>query len=210
MAMAKILIGVCNSQNTVSADFFWSVIGQEDFVASPVFARAIHPWDAIRNNQLITWFLNTDCDYFVKMDVDQKYPRDYFKTMVPLIDEYKVIGPVIFDRLGDFVPLINWADGNGHFDFSNKSGIIEVPYLHSNCFFSRAALAALKPPYYEAYMTDDGMKRKNHVDITFMRKFPAAGFPVHVNLDVVVEHLAEVAVSKEFYDTWHRGCEKVL
>jgi hypothetical protein len=208
--MAKIFVGVCNSQTTVSADFFWSVVGQTDFVAQPMFARAIHPWDVIRNNQLIAWFLDTDCDYFVKMDVDQKYPRDYFKTMVPLIEKYKVIGPVIFDRGGEFMPLVNWAEGREHFDLSTHRGIIEVPYLHSNCFFHRSALAAIKPPHYEAYLSDNGLKRKNHVDITFMKKFPAAGFPIFVNLDVVVEHLAEVAVSKEFYDTWNRGRKEVL
>lgn len=209
--MAKrIFIGVCNSQATVPSEFFWSILGQADFVAQPVFARAIHPWDVIRNNQLIAWFLDSGCEYFAKLDIDQKYPKDYFRRMVPLIEQYKVIGPVIFDRVGDFAPLINWADGNGHFDLTGKSGIVEVPYLHSNCFFHRDALAALTPPYYEAYLSDDGMKRKNHVDITFMSKFPAAGFPVYVNLDVVVEHLAEVAVSKEFYDTWHRGHKEVL
>jgi hypothetical protein len=210
--MPKIFVGVCNSQNTVSADFFWSVIGQQDFVASPVFARAIHPWDVIRNNQLISWFLNTDCEYFVKMDVDQKYPKDYFLRMVPLIEKYKIIGPLIFDRFstGNFLPLVNWADTDQPFDLGSRHGIIEVPYLHTNCFFHRSALAALKPPYYEAYMSEDGLKRKNHVDITFMKKFVSAGFKIFVNLDVVVEHLAEVAVSREVHDTWNRGRKEVL
>jgi len=167
-------------------------------------SRAVHPWDVIRNNQLIDWFLKSDCDYFVKMDTDQSYPMNYFIDMLPLVEEYKVIGPLIFDRwpAGNFLPLVNWAEGQV-FDIKGKSGIMEVPYYHTNCFFSREALEAIQPPHYEAYLNEDGLKRANHVDITFMKKFPRAGYKIYANLDVVVNHLAEVPVSRETYERWN-------
>jgi len=213
----KIFIGVCNSQSRMPSDFFWSVIRQDDFVAQPMFARTVHPWDVIRNNQLLDGFLKSDCDYFVKMDIDQKYPPDYFKVMVPLIEKYKIIGPLIFDRwpAGNFMPLVNWFDLEQdsllpHFELKGKSGIWNVPYLHTNCFFHREAVEAVPQPHYEARMRGDGLKRDNHVDITFMRKFVEAGYKIYVNLDVVVEHVAEMPVSREVYETWNRGRERVV
>ncbi len=207
--MKKIFIGVCDSQDVHNSGFFWSVIGQEDFVAQPVFARAVHPWDVIRNNQLIAWFLDSDCDYFAKMDVDQNYPRDYFKVMVPLIEEYKVIGPLIFDRphTGNFMPLVNWVGcrKDNHFNIKDRSGIEEVPYLHTNLFYHREVLEAIPQPWYEAEMSQDGLKRANHVDITFTKKIPKAGYKIHVNYDVVVEHIASVPISRGVYERWQGG-----
>lgn len=203
MKIKKLFVGICNSQNVIYSDFFWSIMRLK--VNSPVaFIRAIHPWDVIRNNQLIDQFLKSDFDYFVKMDVDQIYPDDYFIKMIPLVEEHKIIGPLIFDRwsAGNFLPLINWADKEPY-DLRGKTGIIEVPYLHTNCFFHRKALEALAPPYYEANLSSDGLKRANHVDITFMKKFVMAGFKIYANLDVVVNHIAEVPVDRETYERWN-------
>ena len=203
----KIFIGVCNSQEQMASDFFWSMMGQVDFVAQPMFARARHPWDIIRNNQLIDWFLKTDCDYFTKTDVDQAYPMDYFKCMVPLIEEYKVIGPLLFDRphTGDFMPLVNWMEGGqkNHYDITGKTGILEVPYLHTNCFFHREVLEKIPKPWYEAQATADGLSRAIHVDASFMKKIPKIGYKIYVNFDVVVEHIANVPISREIYERWN-------
>ena len=203
--MKSIFIGVCNSQGIMPSEFFWSIIAQTDFVAQPVFARAVHPWDVIRNNQLIDWFLGSGCDYFVKMDIDQSYPKDYFQVMVPLIDQYKVIGPLLFDRpyVMNFTPLVNWLDSKEHYDIKGKTGIMEVPYLHTNCFYAREVLEAIPRPWYEVQMTDDGMKRANHIDATFMRKIPKAGFKIYLNFDVVVSHIAEIPISREIYERWN-------
>ncbi len=205
--MKKIFIGVCNSQDNMASDFFWSMIGQVDFVAQPTFARARHPWDIVRNNQLIDWFLKSDCDYFAKTDVDQIYPVDYFKKMVPLIEQYKVIGPLIFDRpfTGNFMPLVNWSEDGykKHFDIKDKAGIEEVPYLHTNCFFHREVLEKIPKPWFEAHLSEDGLKRADHVDITFMKKIPQAGYKIYINYDVVVEHITSFGVSREVYERWN-------
>ena len=205
MRNKKLFVGICNSQEQVPSNFFWSIICMRQPL-NIVFGRAVHPWDVIRNNELIDWFLRSDCDYFVKMDVDQVYPIDYFEKMVPLIEKYKVIGPLIFDRwsAGDFLPLVNWkgiqSGVDKPFDVRGKTGIMEVSYYHTNCFFHRDALEAIPQPHYEAYATQDGLKRSNHVDIGFMEKFPRAGFKIYANLDVVVNHIAEIQVSKEVHE----------
>jgi len=176
--------------------------------------RGTHPWDVVRNNQLINKFLESDADYFVKMDVDQTYPPDYFEVMVPLLEDYDVIGPMIYNRwiMSGFMPLcFREFDPKGKIEpFDNGTGIMELPYLHTNCFYNRRVLEAIPPPWYEAELDPTGLKRGNHVDRAFMGKITDAGFKVYINFDMVVRHIAEVPVSREVYDTWNRGRERVV
>jgi len=211
----RIFIGVCNSQDFVPAEFFWSMLGQVDFVAKPEFGRAKHPWDVCRNNQLIDGFLNSGCDYFAKTDIDQKYPVDYFKTLVPLVDQYKVIGPVIYDRWRGpgFIPLAfrnKMITRENMFPLPRDGSIVDVPYSHTNLIYAREVLEKIPRPWYEAYATDDGLGRKNHVDYTFLDKIRNAGYPIYIHTGVVVGHLATQPIDQEFYDTWHRGHKEVL
>ena len=207
----KLFIGICNSQENIPSSFFWSV-ARMTHICPTIMDRGTHPWDVIRNNQLIDNFLKTDCDYFVKMDVDQVYPYDYFAAMVPLLATHDIIGPMIFDRHNtfDFMPLCFETDKDEPLakrgkPFDNKTGIMELPYLHTNCFYNRYALEAIPKPWYEAHATPDGLARANHVDYTFMSKFTAAGFKIYINFDMVVPHLAQVAVTREFHEIYNAG-----
>ena len=157
-------------------------------------SRSGHPWDVVRNNRLIKQFLDSDCDIFVKMDVDQTYPPDYLVTMVPLVEQYKVIGPLIYDRMeaNRFIPLA--FENNDYkalkvFNINGSKGVIEVPFPHTNLFYAREVLEKIPMPWYEAYATPDGLDRANHVDFTFIKKIKDAGYPIYINLDVEVDHL---------------------
>lgn len=211
--MKKAFIGICNSQGYIPSGFFWS-FNSIRHVCQVEAHRAGHPWDVVRNNQLIDKFLKSDCDYFVKMDVDQVYPQDYFEVMIPLLADHDIIGPMIFDRheSSGFMPLCfeedkdnQWAKRGQPFDA--KSGIMQLPYLHTNCFYNRYALEAIPPPWYQAFATSDGLERANHVDYTFMSKFTQAGFKIHINFDMVVQHIAEVPVSRQFHEVYNTGKE---
>jgi hypothetical protein len=169
--------------------------------------RASHPWDVVRNNQLIAAFLRSDCDVFVKMDIDQKYPVDYLGVMVPLVEKYKVVGPLIYDRWqqNGFMPLLFDSIENGRLEkwHGEMNGVQQVPYSHTNLFYAREALESVPKPWYEAYMTEDGLGRANHVDFTFLDKLKNNGYPIYINMDVVVQHIAEIGIDREFYERWH-------
>uniref|UniRef100_A0A6M3J951 Glycosyltransferase n=1 Tax=viral metagenome TaxID=1070528 RepID=A0A6M3J951_9ZZZZ len=190
----KIFIGICNSQKEVPASFFWSFINIDCPYKIEV-SRSTHPWDVVRNNNLIKSFLESQNDIFVKMDIDQEYPKDYFLEMIPLVKKYKVVSPLIFDRWQQnrFMPLaFNKYSTNGYgwekWDINGKTGIHEVPYTHTNNFYSREVLEKISPPWYEAFLSDDGLNRRNHVDYTFLDKLKSSGYPIYLNLDVVVKH----------------------
>jgi len=41
-----------------------------------------------------------------------------------------------------------------------------------------------------------------------MDKIVAAGYKIYINFDVVVKHIAEIPVTREFYETWNKGRDK--
>lgn len=205
----KLFIGICNSQDRIPTKFFWSFL-KIRAVCDVEIGRGTSPWDVIRNNQILYKFLKSDCDYFVKMDVDQVYPENYFEVMVPLLKDHDIIGPMIYDRhiQSGFMPLCFKEDTNEPFAhrgmaYDGKTGIQELPYLHTNCFYNRYVIEALKPPYYEAHLSDDGLSRANHVDYTFMRKHVKNGFKIFINFDMVVAHIAEVPIWRYNYERWN-------
>ena len=213
--MKKLFIGICNSQETVSSLFFWSFAALNRPISTTTY-RATHPWDVVRNNHLIHRFLKSDCDCFVKMDVDQMYPHDYFDKMLPLLETHDVIGPMIYDRhmSSGFMPLCFEEDANEPFAnrgpaFDRTTGIQQLPYLHTNCFYNRRVLEAVPPPWYEAELSEDGLKRANHVDFTFMRKITKAGFKIFINFDVVVAHIASVPVTRAVHNQWNYASKQI-
>ena len=190
----KIFVGICNTQNSVPSEFFWSFIGiQSKWEVVPY--RATHPWDVIRNNSIINKFLLSDCNILAKMDIDQKYPSDYFTRLVPLVEKHKVVGPLIYDRWNQnkFMPLA-FSEFHNEWpmlkpiDIKGHTGLMEVPYPHTNLFYHREVIEKIDPPWYEAYLSYNGLVRQNHVDYTFIDKIHKAGYDITIDLDCVVGH----------------------
>lgn len=188
----KLFVGVCNSQNDVPSEFFWSFIGIKQ-VCETVPFRSRHPWDVIRNNVIIDTFLKSDCDVLVKMDIDQSYPANYFERFVPLVEQYKVIGPLIYDRWPtyNYMPLA-FRERDGFIlkrvDLSQCTGIEDIKYAHTNLFYAREVLEKVPPPWYEATQSATGLERGNHVDYDFIDKIHNAGYPTYIDISTVVGH----------------------
>lgn len=207
----KLFLVICNSQTIVDANMMWSLLFNLVGSKYPVqIYRASHPWDIVRNNQGIQKFLESDADIMVKMDVDQIYPPNYFSNMVPLVDEYKVIGPVIYDRHSSSgyrtLAFDSKSDLFGTWlDVSCAEGIREYNYTHTNNFYAREVFENIPKPWYEAHATRDGLDRANHVDYDLLDKIKDSGYSIYLNHEIVVKHIAYIGVDKEFHDVNKRG-----
>lgn len=204
----KLFIGIANSQSTVPSLFFWSLLAIKPALPTTI-KRAGQSEAVVRDNSLIYWFLKSDCDYFVNMDIDQTYPPDYFEVMVPLIDEYKCIGPLIFDRWPEsgFMPLMAMDEGFSQFNANkvlDSRGIIEVPFSHNNLFFAREVLEAIEPPWCNMELRKDGMGKTFHQDRCQTERIVEAGYKIYINTDVVVKHIVEMEIDRDFYAQWHK------
>lgn len=199
----KIYVGVAQSQEWVHSQFMWSLLGAITNAGYELcVVREDHAWDEVRNNIMIQKFLDSDCDILAKCDADQVYPVDYFRTMVPLVEKYPVIGPIIFDRSPDsgYASLCcgdKLAVRTSGFDLLNVSGVCEFEYTHTNNFYAREVLEAIDPPWYKREMSENGQQYTNHVDYDFLDKIKAAGYTIAVNCDVVVGHLIYMPLTKE-------------
>ncbi len=207
----KLFIGIPNSQHVVPSLFFWSVIGIKQIIPSVVKRSGVST-GIIRNNILIRAFLDSDCDYFIKLDVDQTYPPDYFEVMVPLIEKYKCIGPLIFDRWEEsrFAPLVfvepredaKWMKLDDPVEALKRRGIEERKFSHSNLFLHRKVLEAIPPPWYNIAISDDGMEKMYHGDRYFVNNITKAGYKLYINYDVVVKHITEVEIDRGVHKKW--------
>ena len=205
----KLFIAIGNSQDHVPSDFFWSFLNIRSNGIAKVIHRGTAPWDVVRNNTLIKKFLNSNCDVFTRMDVDQTYPPNYFEVMLPLVEQYKVIGPVICDRWkqNNFIPLAfsNFDSNLKLFDLNGKSGIVEVPCPHTNLFFAREVFEKVPPPWFWHTLSDDGVNCEDHADRHIIRKIRDAGYKTYLNLDVDLTHISYQHIDRNFRDIWIRG-----
>ena len=207
----KLFIGIANSEEKKHSAFFWSFV-QIRKVCETVVFRASHADSNLRNNNLLNSFLESGFDYYIQMDTDQIYPQDYLEKMVPLIDEYKVVAPVIYDRWlsNRFFPMV-YSDLdpktlNSRFcdivDIKGKTGVEEVAWTHTNLFMAREVVEKLPKPIFKLYFTEDGLGKCKHTDHAVNEKIKNAGYKIYMNFDVVVKHIASVPVDAEVYDRW--------
>lgn len=207
MSLPSLFVATCNSQPWVYADYVWSVFGNLlNYGGKIAMYRSDYPRTRIRNNRAITDFLASGMDVMVKMDIDQEYPEDYFRIMAPLVAEYKVIGPEIYDRwrgngygilaFGDKEDLSSWID------CSDEVGIKAYPYTHTNNFYAREVLEAIEPPYYESAITPDGLNKANHTDYDFLDKIKAAGYQIYLNHSIEVNHLFLGRANNDMYNRY--------
>jgi len=165
----------------------------------------------VRNNQMVRDFLRSDSDILVKMDIDQKYPQNYLTALVPLVEEYKVVGPLIYNkwRESGYPPLLcekneypiirglrNW------FLFADENGILKIPFAHTNLLYAREVLEKVKPPWYEVKYRKDNCNHSANRDFSFIEKINAVGYMTHINLKVEVGHLVEEAVDTKTHERW--------
>jgi len=171
-------------------------------------SRQEHSYPTVRNNTMVKRFLKSDCDVMVKMDIDQKYPPHYFEFMVPLVEKHKVIGPLLYNkwRSRAYVPLM-FEDNLFPYmptPMTGYSGIVEVPYPHTNLFYAREVLENITPPWYDKMYNDIGTTRKNDMDFYFLDKIKAQGYKLYINTAVEVEHLVLEGVNTRLHNRWHR------
>lgn len=202
----KVFIGINNSQEMVPAAFFWSMTKMHKQYEH-VIERFDHSDCFIRNNRMIEAFLKSDCDIMAKMDIDQVYPENYLDELVPLVAEYKVVGPLIHNkwRNNGYFPLMHTTD-----DFPYVSepirlfaGIMEIPYAHSNLFFAREVLESIPAPWYEGHFNKRGTGRTKDVDFTFIDKVKDAGYSVFINTNVEAKHLVLEYIDTQMHRRWN-------
>ena len=206
----KLFIGVCNSQPTVPSTFHWSW----EAIEKP------YPYEKVRfdqneavlrNNNMVSEFLKSDCDIMVKMDIDQEYPTNYFKVMVPLVEKHKLVGPLIYNkwRKNAYPPLLYVSNTfplvrptRDWMKDVDKDGMYKTPYAHTNLFYSREILEKIDAPWYEIGISEDGCSLTMNSDLSFIDKIIKLGYYTYINTNIEVGHLVEESIDSITYMKW--------
>ena len=203
MSDPKLFIGVANSQFTVPSAFHWSW-ERMDKPYEYKKVRYSHNDAIVRNNQMVRDFLRSGCDIFVKMDIDQEYPKRFLSVMVPLALEYKVVGPLIHNKWRDngYPPLMcrenTYPISRPLMDLhklADKKDMVLMEYSHTNLFIVREVLEKTEPPWYVAEYRKDGCNFTANRDFFFIDKIRDAGYETYINLKMEVGHLVEEVIA---------------
>ncbi|MHA2265013.1 MAG: hypothetical protein ACXAEN_21685 [Candidatus Thorarchaeota archaeon] len=214
MKYPSIALTTGNSNPWCYSDYMWSMM--HNVLTYPgrvsLFRMDHHGIDAIRNNRGVKYFLESDAEVMVRMDLDQWYPEDFLITMAPLALEYKVIGPEIYDRWehhgykilcfsDKYDPWNNWID------CSDATGIQSYPYTHTNNFYAREVVEAVPLPWFEAVMNEDGTDRGAHPDYDLLDRIRDAGYEIYLNHNIEVHHLFMGRAHNRLYNIYKKGIE---
>jgi len=165
----------------------------------------------MRLNNMVRDFLRSDADILLKMDIDQVYPKDYLTVMVPLAEQYRLAGPLIYSKRlkYSYPPLLyddalapqrdrstNWSD------LIPEDGILKLNYAHTNLFYCREVLENIKPPWYDVEYSQDNCSLIKKADFCFMEKIIRQGFKTYINTNMVVGHLVEEALTPDIFKRW--------
>lgn len=212
MEWPRIFVATGNSQPWCYSDYMWTMMREVAVYPGKVdLFRMTHSKPDIRNNRGVKAFLQSDADILVRMDLDQSYPDDFLVTMVPLVQEYKIIGPEIYDRweqndhrilcFSDYkpTPWDHWID------CTDASGIKAYPYTHTNNLYAREAVESVPLPWWNNPLTEDGCDQQNHPDFELLDKFREYGYPTYLNHNVEVYHLFIGRACNQYYRRWKGG-----
>jgi len=206
----KLFVGVCNSQPTIPSAFHWSW----EAIEKPYPYKKVRFDDddtIVRNNQMVREFLKSDCDVLVKMDIDQVYPKNYFTGMIPWIEKYKLIGPLIYNkwRKNKYPPLLFEKNTfplirtkRDFFKGVDENGFIKIPYAHTNLFYPREIIENINPPWYELKHSPDGCGHLINRDFSFIEKIKKNGYDTYINTQIEAGHLVEEPVDSITYMKW--------
>ena len=132
------------------------------------------------------WFIGDDHDW----------PADIIPRL--LDHNVDVVSPVVLKRKSPFTPVVYRRESRPGFferidlDELPTSGLIEVEAASvAGMLVRKSVLAAVGDPWFRAGQIDP---QKTGEDLDFCKRVRAAGFAIHVDCDMTMDHLTPVAI----------------
>lgn len=150
--------------------------------------------DQLRND-IVRFFLNTDCDYLFSVDSDIVMPKDTLNKMLHA-DKDMVTGVYIQRIPGTHtVEVYGATRGGGRtnipWDMLKGKGVVEVAGCGFGCvLIKRRVLEGLSDPYFVYHNALTAQETVSE-DVDFCMKATDSGFTIWCDTTILCEHVGE-------------------
>lgn len=212
----KVCIGLCNSQDYIQSEFFWSFLN----ILKPdkyVVIRGQHRHKAAALNHIVSSAHQWGSQKVLFLDVDQVFPFDLIPKL--LSRNQPIVSGLTYMRGKPYSPLAGWKKGKkyvnnegkpwkenfAHFP-ENEKNLIEVDWTNIGCLmvdmdvFSKIYF----PCFIEKWSKTEGIRSKGH-DLIFCEAVKKAGYKIYVDTLVQCGHLHNYTINDVYVKAYHES-----
>ena len=155
-----------------------------------------------RNNAIKHVLTTPDCEWIFFLDSDMTPEPQALMRL--LAHDVPIAGALCYARLPPFHPVVGLLPGQERLDLT--SGSFKAAWTGAAAtLVRREVLEALAPgPYFTPPPGQDGSG-----DVAFCKRARAAGFPILIDPDVQVGHMATVPVDRQFSDALYAATSAI-
>lgn len=168
----------------------------------PQFPSGDFPFNiAALRNSIVKQALENECTHLCMMDTDQIYPSD---TIIRLLQhDLPVVHAKVHRRYPPFDPMVLRGKEDQFLQVSEeewKSGnLIQIDASGTGCvLYKTEVFYDIDYPWFEFSKSKGG--KDIGEDIGFCIKLKEAGYNIHMDTSIKVDHLATMEVNEHFYD----------
>ncbi len=186
------------------------IVEYEPDVPIGEFAREV----AHNRNDLVRQALHDGISHLIMMDSDQIYSPDVIVKLAAWAARGKDFVTAPVHRRYEPFELIMLRGAPDQYenipDEEKYSGkLIPIDATGCGCMmFSLLAALEIDDPWFELMPTPKGDQMGE--DIAFCSKMRAAGVEIYADTSIVIDHIAEIAINREFHEIWKRLNRKFI
>ena len=212
----KVCIGLCNSQDYLQSEFFWSFLN----VLKPdkyVVIRGQHRHKAAALNHIVMEANRWGSQKVLFLDVDQVFPFDIIPKL--LSRNEPVVSGLTYMRGKPYSPLAGWKKGSryvncegklwkenfAHFP-DNDNNLVEVDWTSIGCLMVDMSVfnKIYFPCFIEKWSKKEGVRSKGH-DLIFCEAVKKAGYKVYIDTLVQCGHLHNYTINDVYVKAYHES-----
>ena len=210
----KLGIGICNNQEYLLSEFFWSfadLLKPTNFVV----IRGQSRLKAASLNHIVREAYSLNCQKLLFIDTDQTFPFDTIPKLLsrnePIVSGLTYMRGHLFNPLAGWKKDGNYVNSNGEnwkenfADFpDNDDHLVEVDWTSVGCLLVDMDVfnKIYFPCFKEEWDDEEGARSKGH-DLIFCDSVREAGYKIYVDTLVQCTHIFRMNINDIFVKSYY-------
>jgi len=210
----NLCIGLCNNQDYVPSEFFWSFLNMlrpKNFTVVRGQARL----KAVSLNAIVKEAFKRKAEKLLLLDVDQTFS---YETIAQLLSRnLPIVSGLTYLKQPPYAPIAGWRKGKHAYNSEGKlwklnyakfpdndNHLVEVDWTSVGCLMIDMEVfnKIYFPCFKEKWDNEEGDRSEGH-DVQFCRNVKKAGYKIYVDTLVQCGHIGQRVVCDTYVDAYH-------